>query len=518
MPTDRSTDARYRIELDILYKISQAMAHQHDVSALLNEVLDILETKMGLHRGTLTLRQPDTDTFLIEASRGLTADERKRGQYGLGEGVTGRVAQTGRPALVPDITRDPHFLDRTQSRKSRPVAFLCVPIVHQRRVIGTMSIDRPIATAAELARDLGFLKLVANIIAEAVARIREQIEERGSLLEENQRLRRQLGDQYHPGNLIGNSGCMRQVYEQIAQVAGSTATVLIRGESGTGKELVARAIHYSSPRRDSPLVCVNCAALPENLIESELFGHERGAFSGAVLQRKGRFELANGGTIFLDEIGDIAPSVQIRLLRILQERTFERIGGERTIQVNVRILAATSRNLEEEMHKKRFREDLYYRLNVFPIHLPPLRERRPDIMLLADHFVGKYNKMHSRSVKRISTAAINMMMAYHWPGNVRELENCVERALLTTADEVVHGFNLPPSLQTADHTHTALLPPDGASLRDMVNCYERELIIDALKKHRGNVTAASRELMATPRIINYHIRRLGINPRSYRHS
>jgi Nif-specific regulatory protein len=516
MPTDRSADTRYRLELEILYKISQAMAHQQDVPALLDEVLDILETKMGLQRGTLTLRQPDTDTFLIEASRGLTADERKRGQYGLGEGITGRVAQTGKPALVPDITKDPHFLDRTQSRQRRPVAFVCVPIIHQRRVIGTMSIDRPTAPAAELGRDLDFLKLVADIIAEAVARIREQLEERRSLLEENQRLRRQLGDQYHPGNLIGNSSSMRQVYEQIAQVAGSTATVLIRGESGTGKELVARAIHYSSPRRDHAFVGVNCAALPENLIESELFGHEKGAFSGAVSQRKGRFELADGGTIFLDEIGDVSLPVQIRLLRILQERAFERIGGQRTMQANVRILAATSRNLEEEMQKRRFREDLYYRLNVFPIHLPPLRQRRPDVMLLADHFVDKYNRIHNRSVKRISTAAINMMMAYHWPGNVRELENSIERALLTTTDEVIHGYNLPPSLQTADQTHTALLPPEGASLRDMVDCFERELIIDALKKHRGNVTAASRELRATPRIIDYRVRRLAIEPSSYR--
>jgi Nif-specific regulatory protein len=309
---------------------------------------------------------------------------------------------------------------------------------------------------------------------------------------------------------------MRRIYQQIAQVADSNATVLIRGESGTGKELIAQAIHYSSPRRNGPFVCVNCAALPENLIESELFGHEKGAFTGAVQQRRGRFETAGGGTLFLDEIGDISLGVQVRLLRVLQERTFERVGSDKTVSVNVRIIAATSRDLEEAIRQKRFREDLYYRLNVFPIHLPPLRERRSDIMLLADHFVQKYNEAYGKNIKRISTAAINMMVAYHWPGNVRELENCIERAVLSTSDQVIHGFSLPPSLQTSDQTNTAILPADGASLKDMVNSYERELIIDALKKHRGTTAAVARELHSTERVIGYSIKRLGIVPANYR--
>jgi Nif-specific regulatory protein len=373
-----------------------------------------------------------------------------------------------------------------------------------------------VADPDRLNRDLDFLTLVADLLAEGVARIREEIEERQSLVAENRRLLQELGDRYRPGNIVGNCSSMRMVYEQVAQVADSTATVLIRGESGTGKELVARAIHFSSPRRGNAFVCVNCAALPENLIESELFGHEKGAFTGAVQQRKGRFELANGGTLFLDEIGEIAPSVQVRLLRVLQERTFERVGGDRVIQVNVRILAATSRDLEQEMKDGRFREDLYYRLNVFPIHLPRLRERRSDIMLLADHFVQKYNDVYGKDIKRISTAAINMMMSYHWPGNVRELENCIERAVLTSADHVIHGYSMPPSLQTADQTNTAVLPPEGASLKELVSNYEREVIIDALKKHRGNAAAASRELQTTQRIVNYRIRKLGIEPQKYK--
>jgi len=509
-------EQRQEIELEILYRISQAMAHQHDVSALLNELLDILETEMGMLRGTLTLRRPDTDLFVIEASRGLTAEEQKRGQYKLGEGITGRVAKTMKPILIPDIQKDPNFLDRTRARKGARVAFLCVPIIHQRKAIGALSIDRPAQDVEPLKHDLKFLSLVADIIAEAVAGIREQIAERESLMAENQRLRKQLGDQYHPSSIVGNCSNMRTVYEQIAQVADSMATVLIRGESGTGKELVAKAIHFASSRKNNPFIAVNCAALPEQLIESELFGHEKGSFTGAAQLRKGRFEAANGGTLFLDEIGDITPAVQVRLLRVLQERTFERVGGNSPIKTNVRVIAATSRDLEKSIREGKFREDLFYRLNVFPIHLPPLRERRSDIMLLADFFLRKYNEVYSKQIKRISTSAINMMMSYHWPGNVRELENCMERAVLTSIDGVIHGYSLPPSLQTSEQTHTQMVPDEGANLGNMVEAYEREIIIDTLKKYRGNAAAAARHLHTTQRILNYKIQKLSIEPKSYR--
>jgi Nif-specific regulatory protein len=502
--------------METLYRISRAITQQHDISALLNEVLDILDTEVGMSRGTLTLRRPGTDVLAIEAARGLTAEEQRRGQYRMGEGVTGLVAETGQPTLVPDITKDDRFLNRTRSRASQRAAFLCVPIVHQRTVIGTLSIDHAIVAKEELEEELNFLKLVADLLAQAVAAIREQISEHETLMAENRRLRQELGDQYHPSHIVGNCSSMRAVYTQIAQVADSAATVLIRGESGTGKELVARAIHFSSARKNNPFLAVNCAALPEQLIESELFGHERGAFTGAVQQRKGRFELANGGSLFLDEIGDISPSVQVRLLRVLQEKSFERVGGMTPITVNVRVIAATSRNLEEALADGRFREDLYYRLNVFPIHLPPLRSRRSDITLLADHFLQKFNEAYGKNIKRISTTAINMMMSYHWPGNVRELENCVERSVLTTTDDVIHGYSLPPSLQTSEQTRTAIIPEEGASLSALVDAYEREVIVDALKRHRGNAAAAARHLQTTQRIINYRIHHLGVEPKDYK--
>jgi Nif-specific regulatory protein len=302
------------------------------------------------------------------------------------------------------------------------------------------------------------------------------------------------------------------------QVARSSATVLIRGESGTGKELIAQSIHYSSDRKEGPFVAVNCAALPENLVESELFGHEKGAFTGAHKMRKGRFEVAAGGTLFLDEIGDISPAVQVKLLRVLQERVFERVGSQEPIKANVRIIAATSRNLEEKMQEGTFREDLFYRLNVFPIHVPPLRARKSDIISLADYFLDKYNAAHNKKVVRISTPAINMLMSYHWPGNVRELENMIERSVLVSEDGVINTFDLPPSLQTAAATNTVQRMPGQTSggLEPQTAAFETEIITDSLKRNQGNVAASARDLQTTIRKLHYKIAKLGIDPTIYK--
>jgi Nif-specific regulatory protein len=297
------------------------------------------------------------------------------------------------------------------------------------------------------------------------------------------------------------------MYQQVAQVAGTNTTVLIRGESGTGKELIAHAIHYNSLRAKKPFVKVSCAALPDTLIESELFGHEKGAFTGAESRKKGRFELAEGGTLFLDEIGEVNPSTQIKLLRVLQEREFERLGGTETIKANVRLLAATNKDLERALADGSFREDLYYRLNVFTIFVPPLRERKADLLLLADHFLEKLSHEHSKVIKRISTPAIDMLMSYHWPGNVRELENVLERAVLVCDGQVIHAHHLPPSLQTAESSGTVT----RVSLADAVDAYEKDLIQDALKTTRGNRAKAARLLDATERVLNYKVRKLAID-------
>jgi Nif-specific regulatory protein len=305
---------------------------------------------------------------------------------------------------------------------------------------------------------------------------------------------------------------MRQAYEQISQVARTGTTVLIRGESGTGKELIAHAIHYNSPRKDKPFVKVSCAALPDTLIESELFGYEKGAFTGAAARKRGRFELADGGTLFLDEVGELNLATQVKLLRVLQEKEFERLGGTDTVKVDVRLIAATNRDLEKAIAERQVREDLYYRLDVFSIFVPPLRDRKPDIMLLADHFLAKYARQHKKIIRRISTPAIDMLMSYHWPGNVRELENTLERAVLTCDGNVIHGHHLPPTLQTAEASGTVM----QTSLNDAVEQYEKDLILDALKSARGNCAKAARLLGSTERIIGYKVRKYAIDPRRFR--
>lgn len=502
-------------EISVLQEISSAVVHERNVSLLLDRVLDILNRKMGMLRATFTLRQGDV--FQIEASHGLDESEKRRGRYHFGEGITGRVAQTGEPLLVEDISRDDRFLNRTKSHKAdEHVAFLCVPVVHLERIIGTLSIERQAGPDVNLKSDLKLLEIIGNLTAEAVAISRQEHKEREDLLAENERLREAISDAHgNPGKLIGNCRTMQQVYQLIRQVAPTDATVLIRGGSGTGKELVASAIGQLSPRAGKPFITLNCAALPEALVESELFGHEKGAFTGAVTRRIGRAEAADKGTLFLDEIGDLNTQSQVKLLRFIQERTFSRVGSNEKLHADVRIIAATSRDLESLMTQGVFREDLYYRLNVFPILLPDLAHRRCDIVLLAEHFIDKYNIRHGKNIKRISPPAINMLMAYRWPGNVRELENCIERAVLTSTDNAIHSYNLPPSLQTVQTHRSELLAEGRTNFNTLVDDFERELIVEALKKNKGNMSAAARDLNLSPRVIHYKINRLKIRPEWY---
>jgi len=485
--------------------------------SILFEVAQILDSSLDLRMkfATLTLLNRQTGDISIEAAYGLSASQKSRGRYKLGEGITGKVIQTGKPAIVPRISEEPRFLDRTGARKSQhaeDTSFLCVPIKMGREVIGALSADRPASEANVLQEEGRILSIVASLIAQAVRLRQSAQEERERLMEENLRLQDELKDRFRPSNIIGNSTAMQGVYQLISQVSASDTTVLLRGESGTGKELVAHAVHYASRRAAKPIIKVNCAALPEGVIESELFGHEKGAFTGAVAARKGRFELAQGGTLFLDEIGDLSPAMQIKLLRVLQEKEFERVGGTSTIKADVRLIAATNRVLEQLIEKEQFRQDLYYRMNVFPVHIPPLRERRTDILLLADYFAERYSRQNHKNVRRISTPAIDMLMAYHWPGNVRELENCIERAVLLSDDDVIHGHHLPPTLQTAEASGTV---PRG-TLRATLERVERELLVEALKSGRGNMAAAAAALGITERIMGLRVRKYRVEPRRFR--
>lgn len=500
-------------ELQILFDISQTLNQHSDFKKSLYEVMAILAEKKGMERGTITILNQTKKEIEIEVAHGLSQKAMERGKYSLGEGITGAVIQSGEPIAIPQISKDGRFLNKTAARKSEvESSFLCVPIKNQDSVIGALSIDKPYSLDYNLEEGICLLSVIAAMIARQVINLERLATEKEKLSLENKRLQGELETKYSFSQIVGNSNKMREVYKMISQVSGSNATVLIRGESGTGKELVANSIHYNSPRSDKPFIKVNCSALPSNLIESELFGHEKGSFTGAISQKKGKFELADKGTIFLDEMGSVEPAVQVRLLRVLQEKSFERVGGTKTIDLDVRIIAATNKNLEEAVANGEFRGDLYYRLNVFPIFLPPLRDRKTDILLLADHFLNKYSKENKTNVKRFSTPAIDMLMAYHWPGNVRELENCIERAVLICEEGVIHTYHLPPTIQMGEETGT--LP--SSSLEEAVETLEKEMIIDSLKNTKGNVTKASELLKVTVRKFSYKAKAFEINYKDYR--
>jgi Nif-specific regulatory protein len=501
--------------VDALHQIGQMLGTSDNLEESLHNTLTSLCERMGMERATLSLNFPEEGELAIDLAVGLSETEIARGRYKIGEGITGRVVETGEPVIVPQISREPLFLNRTGARedgvRSRS-SFICVPIHLQQEVIGTLSADTPHQNETLLEEKVRLLSILSAMIGQAVAARRTSHREQTRLMRENRRLQEQLRERFHPTNIIGSSRPMQDVCTQIGQVAQSDATVLIRGESGTGKELIADALHHSSLRGSGPFIKVHVAALPETLVEAELFGHEKGAFTGAGATKAGRFERADGGTLFLDEIGELSQNVQIKLLRVLQTREIERVGATRTQSVDVRIIAATHVDLEEAVKAGRFREDLFYRLNVFPLYIPPLRERKSDIVLLADHFLEKYGKKQGKPMQRISTPAIDMVMSYHWPGNVRELENCIERAVILSTDGVVHGHHLPPSLQTAAATGTKL----SGSFDIMMASYEREILIEALKNARGNVAKAARLLHTTHRIVSYRCRKLDIGTRRYR--
>jgi Nif-specific regulatory protein len=505
-----------RIEdVTLLYEISKALNEHLDLKKSLYKVLDILSTATDMIRGTITILDPLRNEIHIEVAHGISRSAVSRVKYKLGEGITGRVIQSGKGVAIPKISDEPLFLDRTASRRTKDVvelSFICVPIKKGNQVIGALSVDRPYDESYQLNDGKKLLSVVATMVAQHVINLETIRLEKEALREENRRLRKELENKYRITNIIGNSNKMREVFQMISQVSKSNATVLIRGESGTGKELAANSIHYNSHRAKLAFVKVNCAALPANLIESELFGHEKGAFTGAIKQKPGKFELANNGTIFLDEIGAIGLDVQASLLRVLQEKEFERIGGHRTLKADVRVIAATNKNLEEAVEEGTFRGDLYYRLNVFPIYMPPLRERKTDMLLLADHFLEKYARENGKDIRRFSTPAIDMLMNYHWPGNVRELENCIERSVLLCEEGVIHSYHLPPTLQTGVESDT--LP--ALSLEEAVSNLEREMIIDALKNTRGNISQAAELLQTTVRKFSYKAKRYGVAYKYYR--
>lgn len=498
-------------ELVLLSKISQRLIQSKELKHDLSSILEILVRHLNAERSLLTIFNRKNSQIQVEAAYGYSVAQQKRGKYELGEGIIGRVVELSRPVIIEKISKSSLFLNRTQqelkTKEGEELTFVCVPIIEDGKVTGTLSLVRVFNPFITNDEDLNLLSIIGSLISQVVRSKQERMEEIELLRQKNQELQNQLKGDNPPMNIIGNSGKMRDVYSLVNMVAETNSTVLIRGESGIGKELVADAIHYLSKREKKNFIKVNCSALPDSLIESELFGHEKGAFTGAESRRKGRFELADGGTIFLDEIGDIPLSTQVKILRIIQQREFERLGGAETIKVDVRIVAATNRKLEEMIESGEFREDLFYRINVFPIFIPPLRERRNDIPVLVDHFIGKFNRRNNAKVKRITTSALNMLMVYSWPGNIRELENCIERACILSQDNVIHSYNLPPSLQTADSSNTR----SKGGLTYTVEQVEKQLIREALTSTKGNIAKAADHLKVTERMLGTRIKKYEID-------
>ncbi|MEI8186035.1 MAG: sigma 54-interacting transcriptional regulator [Chlorobiaceae bacterium] len=532
--------------ISLLAEVSRTITNEDDINKVLRLVLFIMSEHMNMLRGMITILNRDTREIVINESFGLTIEEKERGRYRIGEGIIGRVVKTGKTSIVPSIINEPLFLDRTRSRaksKKEDLCFICIPIKAGTEIIGTLSADRQLEplTGDEYGKktktDTGHrdmlqhyvdqLSIIAAMISQAV-RLRQLAHEESTKQPQNGKptaetvamqkrhkeshLEETIAEVERPANIIGNTKPMISLFKMIDKIAKTSATTLVLGESGVGKELVASAIHFKSLRASNTFIKFNCAALPESIVESELFGHEKGAFTGASATRQGRFELAHKGTIFLDEVGELTLPIQAKILRIIQEKEFERVGGSKTIKVDVRVIAATNRNLEELIREGLFREDLYYRLNIFPITVPPLRERKTDILLLADYFVEKYNAANQKGIRRISTTAIDMLMRYHWPGNVRELQNCMERAVILSEDNVIHGYHLPPTLQTAESSGT----PYTGSLQQKLDAIEKEMIMEALKRTKGNMSRAAIQLGLSDRIMGLRIKKFDIDYRKFR--
>lgn len=494
-------------ELGAILEISRVLTSSFELAHNLVSVMKILTTHLDMQRGCVFLLDPASENLRIVAAHGLTPDEIKRGHYRVGEGIVGQVMATDVPMFIPNIGTEPKFLNKTDSRPQKSgVGFYCVPITLDNKSFGVISVDRIYsAERGSVDDDLRVLHIVSSFISQFV----RLWDNHCQTLQECGELRSRLAQKYSLPNIIGESTPFQQVIKSVLKVAPTDTTVLLLGESGTGKELIAQTLHYQSPRVKKPFVAINLAALPENLIEAELFGVEKGAYTGATERRIGRFETADSGTLFLDEIGELPFGLQVKLLRVLQERTFERIGSGTPIHVNVRVVAATNRNILDEVKAGRFREDLYWRLNVVPIVLPPLRERQDDIPLLLNHYLEKFNDAQHRKLS-FTDPAVAALTAYPWPGNVRELANTVERLVIMIEGDVIGAADLPGNITLPQ----APLPAKNTdSLGEEVQTLERDRIICALRDNDYVQQRASKALGITPRQLGYRIKKYGINLR-----
>jgi Nif-specific regulatory protein len=488
-----------REQLTALADVGQELASGATLGEGFRRAMGLMDRRLGARHSALFVADTKQRTLTVEASYGMSARD-FRPRYGLG--VAGRVAEGGRPIVVPAVRREPMALSEFADPSAwhgQELTLISVPVTAGGRCAGALSVYFDVDPSMPFGTRLNVLQVVASVIAQGLRTER-------SLSREESHRESDVRVAFEYANMIGTSAVMRQIYEEIGQVARTTATALILGESGTGKELVAQAIHANSDRARQPFIKINGAAFPETLFESELFGHERGAFTGAVQRKKGRLDLAQGGTLFLDEIGELPLSTQVKLLRVLQTREFERLGGTETLKANVRLVAATNKNIVAAVGDGAFREDLYYRLNVFTITLPALRDRRADVPALSEYFLEKYGTEHRRRIRRIASGALDVLCTYAWPGNVRELENAIERAVVVCDGFVVEERHLPEAIRSRSHGK----PARKLSLPEAVELLERQMIEEALRESRGNLARASRALGTTERILRYKVGKYGL--------
>ncbi len=489
-------NARIARDLNALLRISTWLSTVHKLADLQNTLLGTLLDTIPAERAALLLVGADSDASVAAHARRERSEAES--PIRISRSVVERVRREGAAILCVDVSEDESISEAESLVAARVCSLLCAPLLIRDRVAGFIYFDssNPATKLDEL--HLQLLTAVGSIAAVAI----DNVQRWERLQDENQRLHEEINLDH---NMIGESPRMREVYRFIERIAPAGATVLIRGESGTGKELVAHAIHNNSERCDRQFVAINCAVLSETLLESELFGYEKGAFTGAVAQKRGRLEVASGGTLFLDEVGELTPATQSKLLRVLQERQFERVGGTRTIDVDVRIIAATNRNLEEAIKTGAFRQDLYYRLNVISLSLPALRERREDIPLLACHFVAKYSKKCKRLVSGISPETRECLLGYDWPGNVRELENAIERAVVLGNSDVIMPDDLPETL-----LNVAATSQHPSTFQEAVLEMKKQVILRTLEQTSGNYTEAAKLLGIHPTNLHRLIRTLGL--------
>jgi Nif-specific regulatory protein len=536
-----SANDRGAADLTVLHEAAKLIGHSGTPEIAITGTLRLMSQMLGLNRGRVLLPSTADGLLRIRYSYGLTEAERKRGLYSFEEGITGKVMQSGQQVVVQDVDQEPGFLFRAVDRATLPegvVSYLAVPIMDGNLTVGVLAAHRLRMRPRAINADLVILRILATFIAQII-KINGLIDERTShLREENQELKEALEQQQNNYGILGESAAVRDALLQITRVADTQVTVLLTGESGTGKERFSQILHLNSKRRDLPFLAINCAAIPEQLLESELFGHEKGAFTGATSSKQGKIELANGGTLFLDEIGDLNMELQSKLLRVLESQVIQRVGGIRDIPVDVRIVTATHKNLQEAVNRGTFRLDLFYRLNVFPIHLPPLRERTGDVRILARHFLLNANREYGRYTL-FGKGVMERLESYNWPGNIRQLENVIKRAVLIALDgnitigdiesilrqESVINSHLEAG-QSALAQPSPLPPPESAativpvssagSIQSSARPYswvredEEQTLLEALQQTGGNKTRAAALLGMTARQFRYRLEKLSL--------